>query len=70
MSSIKFISVGKRTRPVGAPDERVRPRYAHAAAVIVRLSLGPAFARDTGRKMHAVLLSRGGRRRGIASYRI
>jgi hypothetical protein len=35
MSSIKSISVGKQALPIAAPDERMRPRRVHAAAVIV-----------------------------------
>jgi hypothetical protein len=33
--SIKSISVEKQTQPIGASNERMRPRRVHAAAVIV-----------------------------------
>jgi hypothetical protein len=68
MSSIKSNSVGKQTLPIGAPDERMRPSCACGWRD------RPVFTRSEpysgySRKMHAALLIRDGRRRGIASYR-
>jgi hypothetical protein len=50
MSSIKSISAEKQTRPIGAPDERMRPRCAHVAAAILPHLLDPAFTQDTSRR--------------------
>ncbi len=47
MPSIKFISAESRKRLIGAPDGRTRPRCAFAAAAILLLSFGSAFAQDT-----------------------
>jgi cytochrome c553 len=47
MWSIKSISAEKRARLIGAPDRRMRPYSAYAAAAILVLSFGSAFAQDT-----------------------